>query len=68
MYLGRTPSGIHRGCFRTRHSPTFPVTWGLHWYRCVKSRVEEYDPSAADAIEVVKGRVVLVDSTLTPSW
>jgi hypothetical protein len=30
--------------------------------------LEEFVPSAADAIEVVKGRVVLVDGTLTPCW
>jgi hypothetical protein len=30
----------------------------------VKSVLEEFVPSAADAIEVAKGRVVLVDGTL----
>jgi hypothetical protein len=34
----------------------------------VKSVLEEFVPSAADAIEVVRGRVVLVDDTLTPCW
>src|SRR5260370_41578548 len=34
----------------------------------VKSVLEEFVPSAADAMEVVKGRVVLVDGTLTPCW
>src|SRR5260370_13143827 len=34
----------------------------------VKSVLEELVPSAADAMEVVKGRVVLVDGTLTPCW
>jgi hypothetical protein len=34
----------------------------------VKSVLEEFVPSAADAIQVVKGRVVLVDGTLTPCW
>jgi len=34
----------------------------------VKSVLEEFVPSAADAIEVVKGRVILVDGTLTPCW
>jgi hypothetical protein len=33
----------------------------------VKSALEEFVPSAADAIEVVNGRVVLVDGTLTPA-
>jgi hypothetical protein len=31
----------------------------------VKSVLEEFVPSAADAIEVVKGRVIVVDGTLT---
>jgi len=34
----------------------------------VKSVLEEFVPSVADAIEVVKGRVVLVDGTLAPCW
>jgi hypothetical protein len=34
----------------------------------VKFVLEEFVPSAADAIEMVKGRVVLVDGTITPCW
>jgi hypothetical protein len=34
----------------------------------VKAVLEEFVPSAADAIEVVTGRVVLVDGTITPCW
>ena len=34
----------------------------------VKAVLEEFVPSAADAIEVVKGRIVLVDGTPTPCW
>ena len=34
----------------------------------VKSVLEEFVPDAADAIEMVRGRVVLVDGTLTPCW
>jgi hypothetical protein len=34
----------------------------------VKLVMEEFTPSVADALEVVKGRVVLVDGTLTPCW
>ncbi len=34
----------------------------------VKAVLEEFVPSAADAIEIVKGRVVLVDGTLAPCW
>ena len=31
-----------------------------------KAALEEFVPTAADAIEIVKGRVVLVDGTLAP--
>jgi DDE superfamily endonuclease/Helix-turn-helix of DDE superfamily endonuclease len=34
----------------------------------VKAVLEEFVPSAEDAIEVVKGRVCLVDGTITPCW
>ncbi len=34
----------------------------------VKSVLEEFAPSVADAIEMVRGKVVLVDGTLTPCW
>jgi len=34
----------------------------------VKAELEEFVPSAADAIEMVKGRVCLVDGTITPCW
>ena len=34
----------------------------------VKSVLEEFAPSVADAIETVRGKVVLVDGTLTPCW
>jgi hypothetical protein len=34
----------------------------------VKSVLEEFVPSAEEAIEVVKGRGVLVDGTLAPCW
>lgn len=34
----------------------------------IKAVLEEFVPSAADAIEVVKGRVCLVDGTITPCW
>jgi hypothetical protein len=34
----------------------------------VKAALEEFVPSAADAIEMVKGRVCLVDGTITPCW
>jgi hypothetical protein len=34
----------------------------------VKSVLEEFVPGAQEAIEMVKGKVVLVDGTLTPTW
>jgi hypothetical protein len=34
----------------------------------VKAVLEEFVPSAEDAIKIVKGRVVLVDGTLAPCW
>lgn len=34
----------------------------------VKSVLEEFVPSAEDAIELVKGRVCLVDGTIVPCW
>jgi hypothetical protein len=34
----------------------------------VKAVLEEFVPSAEEAIEIVKGRVVLVDGTLAPCW
>jgi hypothetical protein len=34
----------------------------------VKSVLEEFVPSAADAIAMVRGRVCLVDGTITPCW
>jgi DDE superfamily endonuclease len=39
-----------------------------HLTPIIKSVLEEFVPSAADAIEVVKGRIVLVDGTITPCW
>ena len=34
----------------------------------VKAVLEEFVPSAADAIEMERGRVCLVDGTITPCW
>jgi hypothetical protein len=34
----------------------------------VRSILQEFVPSAADAIEMVRGRVCLVDGTITPCW
>jgi hypothetical protein len=34
----------------------------------VKSVLEEFVPTAGDAIEMVRGRVCLVDGTITPCW
>jgi hypothetical protein len=34
----------------------------------IKTVLEQFVPSAAEAIELVKGRVCLVDGTITPCW
>jgi hypothetical protein len=34
----------------------------------IKAVLEEFVPDATDAIEVVRGRAVLVDGTITPCW
>jgi hypothetical protein len=34
----------------------------------IKAVLEEFVPTAADVIEIVKGRVCLVDGTITPCW
>jgi hypothetical protein len=34
----------------------------------IKAVLEEFVPAAPEAIEVVKGRVCLVDGTITPCW
>jgi DDE superfamily endonuclease/Helix-turn-helix of DDE superfamily endonuclease len=34
----------------------------------IKAVLEEFVPTAADAVEMVKGRVCLVDGTITPCW
>lgn len=34
----------------------------------IKAVLEEFVPDAKEAIEVIKGRVVLVDGTITPCW
>ena len=34
----------------------------------IKTELEEFVPTAAEAIEVVQGRVCLVDGTITPCW
>jgi hypothetical protein len=34
----------------------------------IKAVLEEFVPTAAEAIEMVKGRVCLVDGTITPCW
>jgi hypothetical protein len=39
-----------------------------HIVPVVRSVLEEFVPTAQEAIEVVKGRVCLVDGTITPCW
>ena len=65
MYLRQNAARL-RGCPGHVTAHHFPLPGGP--VPLVKSVLEEFVPSAADVIEVVKGRVVLVDGTLTPCW
>ena len=51
----------------TRHSRPFPG-YAAVLVPLVKAVLEEFVPDAAEAIEIVRGRVVLVDGTLAPCW
>jgi DDE superfamily endonuclease len=67
MYLRQNAAQEFIGDFRDTSQPIIPRYLAV-LVPLVKSVLEEFVPSAADAIEVVKGRVVLVDGTLTPCW
>ena len=57
--------------FLERHKAYYAYSGEIEidrFLREVLQKANEFVPSAADAIEVVKGRVVLVDGTLTPCW
>jgi DDE superfamily endonuclease len=67
MYLRQNATQEFIGDMRDASQPTISRYLAV-LVPLVKSVLEEFVPSAADAIEVVKGRVVLVDGTLTPCW
>jgi DDE superfamily endonuclease len=67
MYLRQNATQEFIGDSRETSQPTIS-RYVAALVPLVKSALEEFVPSAADAIEIVKGRVVLVDGTLTPSW
>jgi hypothetical protein len=67
MYLRQNASQEFIGDLRGTSQPTIS-RYVATLVPLVKSVLEEFAPAAADAIEVVKGRVVLVDGTLTPCW
>jgi DDE superfamily endonuclease len=67
MYLRQNATQEFIGDARDTSQPTIS-RYTAALVPLVKAVLEEFVPSAADAIEVVKGRVVLVDGTLTPCW
>ncbi len=67
MYLRQNASQEFIGDVRDTSQPTIS-RYLAALVPLVKSVLEEFVPSAADAIEVARGRVVLVDGTLTPCW
>ena len=67
MYLRQNATQEFIGELRDTSQPTISRYVAV-LVPLVKGVLEEFVPSAADAIEVVKGRVVLVDGTLAPCW
>ena len=67
MYLRQNATQEFLGDLRKVSQPTVSrITTRL--MPVVKAVLEEFVPAAADAIEMVKGRVCLVDGTITPCW
>ena len=60
-------AGIHQGETRDTSQPTIS-RYAAVLVPLVKAVLEEFVPDAAEAIEIVRGRVVLVDGTLAPCW
>ena len=67
MYLRQNAVQEFIGDMRDTSQPTIS-RYVAELVPIVKEVLEEFVPSAEDAIELVKGRVVLVDGTLTPCW
>jgi len=67
MYLRQNATQEFIGDTRDTSQPTISRYTAV-LVPLVKSVLEEFVPDAAEAIEMVRGRVVLVDGTLTPYW
>src|SRR5438093_11613875 len=67
MYLRQNATQEFIGETRDTSQPTIS-RYAAALVPLVKAVLEEFVPDAAEAIEVVKGRVVLVDGTLAPCW
>ena len=67
MYLRQNATQEFIGDLRDTSQPTIS-RYVAELVPIVKAVLEEFVPSAEEAIEMVKGRVVLVDGTLTPCW
>jgi len=67
MYLRQNATQEFIGETRETSQPTIS-RYAAVLIPLVKAVLEEFVPDAKEAIEIVKGRVVLVDGTLTPCW
>jgi hypothetical protein len=67
MYLRQNVTEEFIGDLRGASQPTVSRYLAL-LVPVVKAVLEEFAPSAASAIELVNGRVCLVDGTITPCW
>ena len=67
MYLRQNVTHEFIGDMRDTSQPTIS-RYVAKLVPIVKAVLEEFVPSAEEAIEIVKGRVVLVDGTLAPCW
>ena len=67
MYLRQNATQEFIGETRDTSQPTIS-RYAAVLVPLVKAVLEEFVPDAAEAIKIVKGRVVLVDGTLAPCW
>ena len=67
MYLRQNATQEFIGDMRDTSQPTIS-RYIKALIPVVKAVLEEFVPSAADAIELVNGRACLVDGTITPCW
>lgn len=67
MYIRHNATQEFLGDLRNASQPTVSRTVGA-LVPIVKAVLEEFVPDAAQAIEMVNGRVCLVDGTIVPCW